>query len=403
MLKNVKPSFRLLLTALLLTIIYSFFSPATTNLPTPQPINWKIVIAPQFDDAESFSEGLAKVGIGKSFVDNTYDFQDVDNYGYIDLTGKIVIPLQFKQAGYFSSGLAWIGIDSDGNGIVERYGYIDKTGKTVIEPQFEQAGNFSSGLAPVKIDNKWGYINKQGKIIISPQFDSASEFAQGLAVVGKETGDPFYSYQEKYGYINQKGELVLPFKFSIAYNFSEDLAAAQSQSGNGYINQQGKFVINHPDFDTFVSGNFSSGLASVELNGGQCSAANYCDYSYINKTGDVVIKSPEDDPEDDIGFTGPQSFSEGLDDDIDLTGAQSFSEGLATVATSGGGRDAGGWYPATNWGYLDRNGKFIISPQFDHAGSFAEGLAPVKIEGKYGYISLGARITKNNGTYPLTK
>lgn len=393
--KNVSPSFRLLLTALLLTIIYSVFSPATTNLPTPQPIktnlatpqpiNWKIVIAPQFDDADSFSEGLAKVGIGKSFVDNTYDFQDVDNYGYIDLTGKIVIPLQFKQAGDFSSGLAWIGIDSDRDGIVERYGYIDKTGKPVIKPQFEDTGNFSSGLAPVKIDNKWGYINKQGKIMIFPQFDSASEFAQGLAVVGKETKDPDYPYQQKYGYINQKGELVLPFKFSLAYNFSEDLAAAESESSKnkGYINRQGKFIINRPDFDTFVSGNFSSGLAVVELNEGACSAANYCDYSYIDKTGDVVIKSPEND--------------------VDFTGAQSFSEGLAAVATSGGGRDAGGWYPATNWGYLDRNGKFVISPQFDDAGSFAEGLAPVKIEGKYGYISLGARILKDNRTYPLTK
>lgn len=367
MLKNVRFYLPLLLTTLLLTIVYYVFSPATINLATQQPINWKIVIAPQFDTADSFSEGLAKVGIGKS-VDNTYDFQDVDNYGYIDLTGKIVIPLQFKQAGDFSSGLAWIGIDSDGNEIVERYGYIDRTGKTVIEPQFEQAGNFSSGLAPVKIDNKWGYINKQGKIMISPQFDSASEFAQGLAVVGKDTEDPDYPYQQKYGYINQKGELVLPFKFSLAYNFSEGLAAAQSQSGNGYINQQGKFVINRPQFDTYVSGNFSSGLAAVELNEGACSAVNYCDYSYINKTGNVVIKSPEND--------------------IDFTGAESFSEGLAAVANSGGGRDAGGWFPATNWGYLDRNGKFVISPQFDDAGSFAEGLAPVKIEGKYGYISL---------------
>jgi len=379
MLKNVRLFFRLLLTALLLTIVYSVFSLATTNLATQQPINWKIVIAPQFDDAGSFSEGLAKVGTGKPLdIDTYYGFKEIDNYGYIDLKGKIVIPLQFKQAGDFSSGLAWIGIDSDGNGSVERYGYINQTGKTVIEPQFEDAGNFSSGLAPVKIDNKWGYINKQGKIMISPQFDSASEFAQGLAVVGKETEEPDYSYQQKYGYINQKGELVLPFKFSIAYNFSEDLAAAQSQSGNGYINQEGKFVINRPDFDTFVSGNFSSGLASVELNEGACSAANYCDYSYIDKTGNVVIKSPEDDPEDDV----------------DLTGTQSFSEGLAAVATSGGGSDAGGWYPATNWGYLDRNGKFVISPQFDDAGSFAEGLAPVKTERKYDSIALGARILK---------
>ncbi|MEA5511773.1 WG repeat-containing protein [Crocosphaera sp. UHCC 0190] len=376
MLKNVRLLLQLLLIALLLTSIYSVFSTSTTNLAAQQPINWKIAITPQFDDANSFSEGLAKVGTGKP-VDNAYGFKDIDNYGYIDLTGKVVIPLQFKQAGRFSSGLAWIGIDSDGNGNVERYGYIDKTGKTVIEPQFEDAGNFSSGLAPVKIDNKWGYINKQGKVMISPQFDSASEFAQGLAVVGKETEDPDYSYQQKYGYINQKGQLVLPFKFSIAYSFSEGLAAAESQSGKnkGYINRQGKFVINRPQFDTYVLGNFSSGLAVVEVNGGACSAANYCDYGYINKTGNLVIKSPKND--------------------ADFTGAQSFSEGLGAVATSGGGRDAGGWYPATNWGYLDKNGKLVISPQFDDAGSFAEGLAPVAIQGKYGYISIGPRIVKS--------
>lgn len=39
------------------------------------------------------------------------------------------------------------------------------------------------------------------------------------------------------------------------------------------------------------------------------------------------------------------------------------------------------------WGYMDTNGKVEISPKYDFAGSFKEGLAVVMIDGKYGYIN----------------
>ena len=62
-----------------------------------------------------------------------------------------------------------------------------------------------------------------------------------------------------------------------------------------------------------------------------------------------------------------------------------FSEGLAFVRI--GGRDNG------KWGCIDKTGKYIINPQFDDTWSFSEGLAAVKIggrffeeEGKGGYI-----------------
>jgi hypothetical protein len=344
-------------------------STSANNLAAQQPNNWQIAIAPQFDDAASFSEGLARVGTGKP-KDPGYGYKNIDKYGYIDKTGKLVIPFQFPQAGDFSEGLAWIGVDADGNGSVDTYGYIDRTGKTVIPARFDKAGSFSNGLAPVEINAKWGYIDKQGQVIISPRFDAANEFSEGLAVVGQDTQNPDYPYQSKYGYINKKGRLVIPLKLSIAKSFSEGLAAAEFASNNtkGYINKKGKLAIKNQKLDTYYAGSFSSGLALAELNNGACSAANYCDYSYINKAGKTAIASPG----------GESSY----------TGAQTFSEGLAAVATGGGGRDAGGWYPATNWGYIDKNGKFVIPPQFGDAGSFSEGLAPVEIEGKYGYIIL---------------
>lgn len=39
------------------------------------------------------------------------------------------------------------------------------------------------------------------------------------------------------------------------------------------------------------------------------------------------------------------------------------------------------------WGYIDKNGKIIINPQFDYAYNFTEGIACVKSDGKYGYIN----------------
>ena len=45
----------------------------------------------------------------------------------------------------------------------------------------------------------------------------------------------------------------------------------------------------------------------------------------------------------------------------------------------------GGQNGAEKWGYLDGKGKIVISPQFDKAESFAEGLAAVKAGDNWGY------------------
>ena len=54
--------------------------------------------------------------------------------------------------------------------------------------------------------------------------------------------------------------------------------------------------------------------------------------------------------------------------------AGSFADGLAPVKG------------ADKWGFIDRSGKFVIEPRFDDAGSFSDGLAQVKQAGKWGFI-----------------
>jgi hypothetical protein len=55
-------------------------------------------------------------------------------------------------------------------------------------------------------------------------------------------------------------------------------------------------------------------------------------------------------------------------------GAGMFGDGLAPVKLGG------------KWGFIDETGKMVITPAWDEALSFADGLAPVRKEGKWGYI-----------------
>lgn len=60
--------------------------------------------------------------------------------------------------------------------------------------------------------------------------------------------------------------------------------------------------------------------------------------------------------------------------------ALSFSEGLAAVKIDG------------KWGYISQSGKIVIEPRFESAYSFSEGLAKVAIDYNYGFIDTTGRI-----------
>ncbi len=229
----------------------------------------KAVSQPQFDWADSFKEGLAKVKMGYKwgYIDKTgklvsrLQFDDsqlfseglalVKNsskYGYIDKTSKAIIPLQYSDAKSFKEGLAAVKLNI-------AWGYIDKTGKAVILPQFDEADSFSGELARIKQSGKYGYINKTGQVVIQPQFDEADSFSDGLARV--KNGD-------KWGYINPTGQSVIALKFKAAESFKEGLAAVKIDELWGYIDKAGKLVIS-PEFNEAKS--FAEGMALVNIGG----------------------------------------------------------------------------------------------------------------------------------------
>jgi len=118
----------------------------------------KNMIAPKWDMATDFSEGLAAVGLNNRF-------------GYIDETGVEVIPITFESTGSFLNSMALVSLN-------DKWGFIDKTGVEIIPIIYNKAEPFSEGLSEVELDGKIGSIDTTGAIIIPFQN------------IGMETDDP---------------------------------------------------------------------------------------------------------------------------------------------------------------------------------------------------------------------
>jgi hypothetical protein len=118
-----------------------------------------IVIAPHFDSASSFSDGLGLVSENGLF-------------GYIDRTGAYVIKPEFKRAESFAEGRAVVGDTESG------HWYIDHSGHQAIPGKFALASPFFKGLAHIKIlssaASNWNsrtgtfaYIDTNGKTMFT--------------------------------------------------------------------------------------------------------------------------------------------------------------------------------------------------------------------------------------------
>jgi hypothetical protein len=126
-----------------------------------------VKIAPQFNSAESFTEGTARV------------FTDEEEWRLIDKEGNLVDdPNKESTDSQEGDELVKDGLVSiEVNGL---YGFEDETGRVVIEPKFAWLDYFSNGMARFNTsrfrDGKWGFIDKTGKMVISPQFEEAQDF-----------------------------------------------------------------------------------------------------------------------------------------------------------------------------------------------------------------------------------
>ncbi|WP_153730413.1 WG repeat-containing protein [Sporosarcina obsidiansis] len=317
-------------------------------------ISYKEIIAPKYDMARDFSEGLAAVKVG-------------EKWGYIDTKGNTVIDFQYDDAYTFSEGKALVKTaekDPDG-GTYTYLGFITKDNKYTPftidgRPEFEiipfdqSNARFHNGLIAVTVDNPWKFIfDETGELYIdspylptegaisavdnyidqetgeylfeNPQFVNALPFNQGMAIVAfydEELSEYYWSF------INKKGETWAGPRF---YNFSV----------------REKYT-NYKVFNEYS-------LASLKDTRGMWGA--------VNKEGQTKIPFIYDN-------LGP------------------FSEGVASFEKKG------------KYGYIDVDGQVVIEAQFDEVSAFNEGIAAARIGDKAFIINKKGEMIKGTEKMP---
>ena len=83
-----------------------------------------------------------------------------DKWGFCTPDKKMVVQPKYDDAWSFSEGLAWVKLNG-------KVGFIDKTGKEIVTPKYDYALYFSEGLAGVKLNGKYFYIKifPDGKVV----------------------------------------------------------------------------------------------------------------------------------------------------------------------------------------------------------------------------------------------
>lgn len=152
-----------------------------------------VVIPPQFDFAENFSCGRARVRVG-----NDYGFIDTEGHYIIQPTNRNEM---WFQPHYKNHYLLFANSEQE-------WGFIDEAGnRTSLFPAFSQ-GDFNasygslSGTVTTYFDTQTqqtGYVNVYGEVVIEPSWDIGSRFESGFAIVMKD---------ESYGLIDESGREV---------------------------------------------------------------------------------------------------------------------------------------------------------------------------------------------------
>lgn len=260
--------------------------------------------SPDWEAADNFSEGRAKVKVGNA-------------YGYIDTTGSLVIQAVYSRGFNFENGLCVVDFE-------DKQGVIDLSGKQILNTKYDQVKISDGGhviltrkdnsasaydltgkellnMPQVKmidsdgevisfqrgdkmylviIDNKsemfpsysnilclgdkiWagktqhGYVlmNNKGIPLSNITYSQINKFSDGLAA---------FSKNETWGYLDTKGKKLTEEGFGLAWDYREGLARAAFKDGIAFLDKNQQLAF-YPPRGTIDMRDFSEGLASVQI------------------------------------------------------------------------------------------------------------------------------------------
>jgi hypothetical protein len=178
-----------------------FYSLTVTNYSKENLQNF-VIEYPQYPFREAIEKEL------RATENLLIPFKNKDEkMGYIDTLGNWIIAPKFDEASDFSEGLASV-CNND------TCYFINKQGERMFTSFFDEAETFKNGITIVKRNNAYCLMNRIGQII-SKSYQEINSQSEKLFVCKDK---------EKYGAINDKGDVVIPFLYNKLGDFKNGFA-----------------------------------------------------------------------------------------------------------------------------------------------------------------------------------
>jgi hypothetical protein len=328
---------------------YNFLPVRKNNLFGYINENGEQMIAPAYEVALPFSEGLAVVSLN-------------NKYGYINKAGKVIIPLKFSEAETFRNGAAIVVEDS-------LYGLIDRNGDYLIPPVYNELSEPSEDLCVAVRNDTAAYIYKNGKPLTQFIFDIAGDFKNGYAIV---------SIKEKFGVLNSSGSFSVEPQYDELVPAGSHRLKARKNGMWGLIDLNGEIIL--PCTYTAI-GEYNEGLILIakdqkcgfaDLNGNTVVPLNFkYTAALLNtasfKNGYALIRQKlknviVDSTGKTISFPGIEDYGHP-------------SEGLIPVRKN------------KKWGFAGMNGNILIPCKYQWVSEMNYGFAIVKLNNLTGMIN----------------
>ena len=272
----------------------------------------------------------------------------------IDEKGEVAFTIEARSVSEYSNDLAKIKDHQIINTQWETsHGYVNKVGEIVIPTIYDKAYDFVADVTWVKKKDSIYYtlIDKTGKTVPTKKYNKVGRFYKGIP--GVSEGICAVYEKDKLGFIDVTGKEVIPCKYLGSTTFHDGLVCLtlyhEKDEKYGFLDETGKVVIPF-QYKQAGPSNFKNGECRVSVDG---------KIAIINKKGEVIFKT--------------QYYS-----------LQNFNFGLAPVCTKSN---------RTGWGFVDKNDKWVVQPDYDNATPFNDdGFAIIEKKNLKGAIDSTGKI-----------
>lgn len=240
---------------------------------------------------------------------------------------------------------------------------------------YDDVGVYSGDMSAVQLDGKWGYVNQTGKVMVKLQYAYAGSFNNNLAPVTDEDGNSYFIDPE-----GNKKHVVLDVEniAQLGLIVQDVFSLYDGQKWHFYNKDHERLFGDFEDVSAMTNG-----IAAVK-NGG---VWQLVDQSGKDLTGKTYAAVAMDERKivciNERLFVFDGSRYQMITSSGSVVGSDSYEDVCIFKDSTYAAVKING-----KWGYVDKDGKIVIQPQYEQARSFSKGMAAVKQDGLWGFINV---------------